>query len=162
MHRVAQLVSHVTARVAPAEAALARRTLPESAWALFESMPAADRRHALDVVSRLLQRGQDDPDLLAAALLHDAAKGHRMRLWHRVAGVLLGSLAPGGLRRLAIDDPKSWRYPFHLYLHHGPLSAEAALGAGCSPRTSAFILGHLPDAADAPLLAALVAADEAS
>ena len=158
-HRVAQFFGHLTARVEAREAEAARRLLPESAWPLFAAMPIADRRHALDVVARLGAAGQRDPDLLAAALLHDAAKGHRMRLWHRVGGVLLEALAPRLLARLASPDERSWRYPFHLYLHHSGLSADAALAAGCSPRTAAFIRGSA-DPADAPLAAVLRRADE--
>lgn len=138
-----------------------RRVLPASAWKLFDAMPVADRRHGLDVAHRLLAAGHDDPDLLAAALLHDAAKGSRMRLGHRVAGVLLQALAPRLLERLARDEPRSWRYAFHLYLHHGRLSAAAALGAGCSQRTAAFI-DAASSSTDAPLAAALRAADESS
>lgn len=159
MHRVSQLLDHVTARVRPDEAVLARRVLPAGAWPLFEAMPVADRRHGLDVAQRLLAAGHDDPDLLAAALLHDAAKGHRMRLWHRVSGVLLEALAPRLLARLASPRPSSWRYPSHLYLHHGPMSAVAALAAGCSPRCADFIRGQ---GSDMRLQAALLAADEAS
>jgi hypothetical protein len=155
-------VAHVGARVHPDEAALARRILSPTAFALFESMPVADRRHALDVAARLLAAGHDDPDLLSAALLHDAAKGRRMRLWHRVGGVLLEAFAPRLLRRLARDEPGSWRYPFWLYLHHAPMSADAALAAGASPRAAGFIRGHAQTDADLPLLAALKAADEAS
>jgi hypothetical protein len=161
VHRVGQFVAHVTARVRPEEAALARRILPIAAWSLFESMPVADRRHAIDVADRLLAAGHDDADLLAAALLHDAAKGHRMRLWHRVGGVLLEAFAPRLLRRLARNEPHSWRYAFHLYLHHTPMSAEAAVAAGCTPRAGAFIRGEA-SAADAQLAAALRSADEAS
>lgn len=122
-------------------------------------MPIADRRHALDVAARLAATGQRDPDLLAAALLHDSAKGHRMRLWHRVAGVLLESVSPRALARLASSDQESWRYPFYLYLHHPSLSAEAALAAGCSRRAAAFIRGS-SEPSDAPLAAALLRADE--
>jgi hypothetical protein len=161
MHRVGQFIGHVTARVRPEEEAFARRLLPGPAARLFDAMPVADRRHALDVARRLADAGHDDADLLAAALLHDAAKGNRMRLWHRIAGVLLQAVAPRLLRRLATPDRGSWRHGFHLYLHHGPMSAEAALRAGCGPRTAAFIRGEVAHA-DAPLLAALWAADEAS
>jgi hypothetical protein len=154
-------VAHVRARVDPAETEIARRILPPRAFGLFESMPVADRRHALDVVDRLLTAGHDDPDLLAAALLHDAAKGHRMRLWHRVAGVLLESLAPSLLVRLASADTRSWRHPLHLYLHHAPMSADLARGAGCGPRVRAFIRGDA-SGADASVQAALRAADDAS
>ena len=161
MHRVTQLVAHLRARVEPEESALVRRILPERAVALFESMPVADRRHGLDVAAKLLDAGHDDPDLLAAALLHDAAKGHRMRLWHRVSGVLLERLAPRLLRRLARDDAGSWRHPFDLYLHHGPISAALAGEAGCGPRAGAFIRGAVSEA-DLPLLLALTKADDSS
>lgn len=158
-HRVAQFIGHLTARVDPGEIERARPLLPETAWALFTQMPTADRRHALDVAGRLVAAGQHDPDLLAAALLHDAAKGHRMRLWHRVGGVLLEAISPRTLSRLASADEGSWRYPFHLYLHHAALSADAALAAGCTPRVAAFIRGST-EAEDAPLAAALRRADE--
>ena len=129
--------------------------------ALFEAMPVADRRHALDVAGRLVAAGHDDPDLLAAALLHDAAKGRRMGLVHRIGGVLLEAFAPGLLRRLASPDPGSWRYPFHLYLHHAELSAGLAARAGCSPRVAAFIRATATGP-DARLQRALTEADDAS
>jgi len=158
-HRVGQFIGHLTARVDPGEIERARSLLPDTAWALFSGMPTADRRHALDVAARLAAAGQRDPDLLAAALLHDSAKGHRMRLWHRVAGVLMEAVSPRALTRLASPDQGSWRYPFHLYLHHAMLSADAALAAGCSPRAAAFIRGA-SQPADARLAAALHLADE--
>lgn len=161
MHRVGQFVAHVRARVEPEEEALVRRILPPGGVALFELMPVADRRHGLDVAEKLLRGGHDDPDLLGAALLHDAAKGRRMRLWHRIAGVLLERLAPSVLRRLADPSPTSWRHAFHLYLHHAPMSAELATSAGCSARLGSFIRGTTTDD-DAPLLRALRSADDAS
>jgi hypothetical protein len=161
VHRVSQFFAHVTASVTDDEEALARSVLPPSAWPLFDGMPVADRRHGLDVAERLRADGWTDPDLLAAALLHDAAKGHRLRLWHRVGGVLLEALAPRLLRRLASPEPASWRYPWHLYLHHAELSAEAALEAGCGARTASFIRGT-PGPDDRAADQALQLADEAA
>lgn len=161
MHRVEQFIGHLTAHVRPDEAALARRILPERAWPLFAAMPVADRRHGLDVAQRLLVVGHDDPDLLVAALLHDVAKGERLRLWHRVAGVVLDVVAPRTLARLASPDPRSWRHAFHVYLHHAELSADAARAAGCTERSAAFIRGA-PAEADGALAAAFQQADEAS
>ena len=161
MYRVRQLVAHVTARVDAAEQRRAEEALPATARRLFAAMPVADRRHAIDVAATLASRGHRDPDLIAAALLHDAAKGDRMRLWHRVAGVVLDAVAPGLLRRLARPDERSWRYPFWLYLEHGRLSADVAAAAGCSPRTSAFIRGEVT-VEDRALLTALREADGAS
>ena len=154
-------MAHVRARVTPEEEDLARSVLPSDAARLFETMPVADRRHALDVSGRLLAVGVDDPDVLCAALLHDAAKGHRMRLSHRVAGVLLEAVAPALLRRLASPDHGSWRHGFHLYLHHAELSAEMAMAAGCGPRTAVFIRGA-GAGDDARLQRALTEADDAS
>jgi hypothetical protein len=161
VHRVGQFVAHVRARVDPSEEALVERVLPPSAQMLFREMPVADRRHGLDVAHRLLASGHDDRDLLAAALLHDAGKGYRLRLWHRVSGVLLEAVAPGVLRRMASPDPRSWRHPFHIYLDHEAISAQMAVSAGCEPRTGSFIRGQ-PRETDAPLQAALKAADDAS
>ncbi len=158
-HRVRQVARHLRARVDAHERAHVAEILPPAAAALFDAMPVADRRHALDVASHLRAAGVDDRDLLTAALLHDVAKGHRMRLWHRIAGVLLQAGAPRLLNRLASPNPGSWRYPFHLHLHHAPMSAEAARAAGCSERCAAFIRGISPEMS---LQAALIAADEAS
>jgi len=147
--------------VTPDDEAAAHRILPDSAWGLFDGMPVADRRHGLDVAHRLLAQGIDDRDVLAAALLHDAAKGRRLRLWHRVGGVLLARFAPRRLERLASPDPDSRGYAWWVFLHHARLSADAALRAGVSDRAAAFI-GVSAGAADQHLASALHAADEAS
>jgi hypothetical protein len=161
VHRVAQLVGHLTARVAPGEEALVRGILPSSAWPLFDAMPVADRRHGIDVAQRLLAAGIDDRDLLAAALVHDGAKGRRLRLWHRVGGVLLEALAPRLLERMATSEPGSRGYPWYLYLHHAELSADLARDAGISDRAASFITATAAPA-DASLASALRRADDAS
>ena len=161
MHRVGQFVAHIRARVTPDQEAFAASLLRAGATRLFAAMPVADRRHGLEVARRLLAGGFDDPELLSAALLHDAGKGHRLRLWHRVAAVLIQAVAPRMLTRMASPDPASAGYPFHLFLEHGPISADAALAAGCSARTAGFIRGSVSEA-DAALATALHAADRAS
>ena len=160
MHRVTQLVTHLTAHVGPEEVDLARRLLPASAWELFAAMPVADRRHGLDVVARLVGAGRDDRDLLVAALLHDAGKGSSLRLWHRVAGVLLEAFAPRRLAAMAGRQPTAAN-PWYVHLHHAELSAAAAEAAGASHRSVAFIRGQAAEA-DASLARALHEADEAS
>jgi len=161
VHRVGQFVSHLTARVTPDDEAAAHRILPATAWPLFDGMPVADRRHGLDVARRLLAQGIDDRELLAAALLHDAAKGHGLPLWHRVGGVVLARIAPGALERLASPDPARRGHAWWVFLHHAQLSADAARSAGLSERVAAFISGSAP-AGDERLARALHAADEAT
>lgn len=161
MGRVRQFVAHLSARVDAADEARGVALLPIGARPLFAEMPVADRRHALDVAARLVAAGHADQELLAAALLHDVAKGRRLALPYRVAGVVMEAIAPGVLRRMASDDPRSWRYPFHLYLHHAELSAQQAEQTGCSGRVAGFIRGDVSPR-DAKLLAALRTADDAS
>jgi hypothetical protein len=132
---------------------------------LFDSMPRYDRRHALSVLCTLQTQGYADADLLAAALLHDVGKTVRqpspLRLWHRVAVVLMRTFWPGLLERIGQDRPGSWRRAFFVQRNHAALSTELAQQAGCSERTVELILRHedLPSAADDPMLAALRAAD---
>lgn len=128
-------------------------------------MPRYDQQHALNVVDMLSRQGHTERDLLAAALLHDVGKsvtpGARLRLWHRVAVVLIHVSWPSWLERLAKDEPGSWRRPFYVQLHHADMGAEAARRAGCSTTTVDLIRRHehAPDQGQDPLLAALQAAD---
>jgi putative nucleotidyltransferase with HDIG domain len=78
-----------------------------------------------------------------AALLHDVGKsGGRIRLWHRVAKVLLDAFWAGWAERLASDDPDSWRYPFHVQAHHAARGAEMVRKAGGSSELAALIADH--------------------
>jgi hypothetical protein len=150
-------------------------TLPAGAVTLFRAMPRYDRRHALRVVRTLQARGRSEPDLVAAALLHDMGKcgpqagpgqrASRVQLWHRVATVLVRATWPGLLERIGQNSRQgSWRYPFYVQLHHATIGALLAEQAGCSPRTVDLIRRHEDAAAVAgdPLLAALQEADNQS
>jgi hypothetical protein len=145
--------------------ALLDRILPPAGRTLFQAMPRYDRGHALAVLDTLQRAGHSEPDLLAAALLHDAGKTvhpkGRLRLWHRVASVLVRAWRPALLDQMGQEQPGSWRRPFFVQAHHAELSAELARQVGCSPRTVALIRHHedAPAASDDPLLVALRAAD---
>jgi len=156
--------------------------LPPGAVALFRAMPHHDRRHAVRVLRALQAKGRAEPDLLAAALLHDLGKSGqqpedrpqdlgreqragRVRLWHRVATVLMQAVWPGLLERIGKDRrPGSWSYPFYVQLHHAAIGALLAEQAGCSPWTMELIRRHEdPVAAGGdPLRAALQEADNQS
>ena len=161
LYRSRQFFSSLRPHVDPALRDEAFALLPEPARRLFDSMPPRDRQHCLTVYTRLRAAGHDDVDLLAAALLHDCGKGE-VRLWHRVAFVLLQGAAPALLRRVALPgDGASWRAAMHRCLHHEALGAQLARAAGCSERTAALIRGE-GVVGDDRGLAALHEADEAS
>ncbi len=169
-YRVQQFIHALRAVIRPNKDGLElpARYLSSEAQSLFEAMPGYDRQHAFNVVRALQGQGRTDTDLLAAALLHDAGKTGQqdgaLRLWHRVAVVLLRAFRPGLLDRIAKDLPGSWRRPFFVQQCHAAIGAELARKAGCSPRTVALIQHH-EDAAgqvEDPDLAALQTADNAS
>ncbi len=158
LYRSRQFFGSLRPRVDPSLRDEAMTVLPEPARALFHSMTLRDQQHCLNVYLRLRDAGHDDPDLLAAALLHDCGKGD-IELWHRGVFVLLHSAAPALLRRVTREgDSASWRAALYRSLHHEELGAQLALAAGCSDRTVALIRGDTGD----PALAELHAADEAS
>jgi len=163
--RARQFLRAATARVAEAERAEAARILGADLSPLFLSMSVWDQRHGLSVCGRLRRRGLETPELLRAALLHDCGKtGARIRLWHRVASVLLRALAPGLWRSDFWDAPGTWRYPFHVYREHPALGARMAAEARGSEAVAELIRLHEdpsapPQTADGSELAALQAAD---
>jgi hypothetical protein len=169
---VQQFLVALWPRVTADERAAVAASLPEAAAALFERMTRRDQRHSLDVLNRVRPAAPGQPDLDAAALLHDAAKtalpGRRLRLYHRVLIVLIQAIRPGWMQDLAQDNPDSWRYPFYLHLHHPQLGARLAQEAGCSALTAELIRRHQVKSARPPrdeferLLAVLQAADDAS
>ncbi len=123
-------------------------------------MAASEQQHGLAVLRALRAAGNDEPALAQAALLHDVGKvspsvgrgkvspsvgqvdESTVRLWHRVAQVLLEAVHPEWAHWLAKDVPGSWRYPFFVLLHHAELGAERATEAGTCQLAVALIYWH--------------------
>ncbi|MBI2913086.1 MAG: HD domain-containing protein [Chloroflexi bacterium] len=148
LYRARQFLGALSPRVARREREEATAVLGERLLALFDSMSARDQRHCLDVYLTLRAGGCDDQDVLAAALLHDAGKGRLagppVRLWHRVAYVVLASTAPGLLERLAEKGG-----PFGMLraglgtLHrHCERGAELAAALGAPPAVVELVRQH--------------------
>jgi putative nucleotidyltransferase with HDIG domain len=132
-------------------------------WGLVARLPAFDRRHVLEVHTRLVESGYTDPDLLRAALLHDIGKaGERGRVGtpHRVVRVLLRRVHPELVGRIAARLSTS--NGLYLAEHHATLGAEIARNAGVSARCCWLIEQHerCIESVSDPLLLALIAADE--
>ena len=132
--KVRQARAHVVARVSPAERADVATWLTPGELALFDAMPAADRRHGLDVVARLRVLGAHDPDLLVAGLLHDCGKGPSVGLHHRVAWSL-GERYGGWVHAAAAAIP-GFRAGLDRIRVHADVSADLLLAAGASPRAA--------------------------
>lgn len=150
--------SLVPRRLDAEDHAILAKTLPPAGRVLFATMSLNDQRHSLTVYRALAGRGCVDPDLLAAALLHDCGKGAgRVRLWVRPPLVLLRVCAPGLLRWLTHEPAPGgalhwWRRAFYAAWHHAALGADLTAAAGLSERTVLLIrTHHLPDGPAAEL-----------
>lgn len=153
-YRVYQVWRSLAARpLDAADHAILDATLPEAARGLFASMTRNDQRHSLTVYRALRAGGCDDPDLLAAALLHDSGKGAgRVPFIVRPALVLLRTFAPAALDWLA-RAPRPWfRRPFYYATRHAAIGADLAARAGLSARATLLIrTHHQPDGPAAAL-----------
>lgn len=95
-----------------------------------------DDRHAQRTADILRALGADD-ELVLAGLLHDRAKPAETRLWHRIAAVLLETLAPPLRARLARGSGV-----FARYLDHATRGAALAKDEGRSERVVRLIAHH--------------------
>jgi hypothetical protein len=148
-YRVGQFLRGMLADVQPAEMLAAAQVLPKPALARFCRLPLDAQRHSLNVLYTLQEAGYDDPDLMAAALLHDVGKlatveaGIPLRLWLRSALVLLEAVAPDKISSWAREEPAAgWRYVLHVHRCHARIGAGWAADDGCSARTCWLIAHH--------------------
>ena len=87
--------------------------------------------------------GWRQPDLLAAALLHDLGKAQgRLSLIHRTFIIAARALGTSWVARLALSEPRSWRYPFYVHLHHAALGAARLQQAGASAALVSLVAAH--------------------
>jgi len=129
---------------------------------LFRRMQPYEQAHAYQVLQRLKAAGQADPDLLAAALLHDVGKVlDPLSLPDRVLIVLGRHFFGQKAMRWRDETPGRLRHPFVVAVRHPGWGADLAEQAGASPRTVDLIRRHqdIPCIED-PLLAALQSADD--
>ena len=123
---------------------LAQSILPPALTALFLEMHPSEISHSLEIARGLLGSGEDDPDLLAAALLHDVGKSHSpIRPWERAGVVVTKRLLPDACRRWgASGDLHGWKRIFVVAEQHPLWGAEMAAEAGASLLAVELIRRH--------------------
>ena len=123
------------------EACAVRALLGARELALFLDMEPRDRRHSVDLMRWLRERTQASDALLAAALLHDVAKGP-LRLGERIVFSLLEGLAPALVDRLSRERGPGWRRALWTLRHHARLGAALLVDAGTRPRVVELVARH--------------------
>jgi hypothetical protein len=147
VYRAKQFFGALTASIDDDDDQDVARWLTPSQRDLFQYMAPNDKNHSVQVCETLCQIGADDPDLLAAALLHDVGKAlGYIWLWQRTLIVLLQRWAPDLLSWLSsgshLDDAPWWRRGFMINRLHAELGARWAAKAGSSPTAVALIRRH--------------------
>ena len=121
------------------------------------------------VVQRLKDEGQNHPDLLTAALLHDVGKIlHPLSPLERAVIVLGKKFFPRLASRWGKGTPRDFRRPFIVAERHAEWGADLAARAGASTMTVNLIRRHQDALLENPisledhLLTALQSADDSN
>jgi hypothetical protein len=144
LYRWRQFRQALAARPLPGEAQREiAAVLSEQEVALFRRLSLNDQAHSYQVMQMLRTAGHDDPDLLAAALLHDIGKTrYGLPIWVRSLLVLAEAFGPGRVAKWGEGESTGWRRPFVVKARHAEWGAEMAEAAGCRPMTVALIGRH--------------------
>jgi len=141
--RLQQGIRALRAWVAPIDDHLAAEVLPTNLLPLFQAMRPGERQHSLNVLATLKSRGETDPVLWQAALLHDCGKIRAPYwLWERVLVVLVKAIAPRQVTTWGSRSPKGWARPFVVNAQHAEWGADLAANAGADLLLTALIRYH--------------------
>lgn len=146
LYRTRQFWQALLTSPTPEDLELAAAWLSGAQLALFQAMQPSEQAHSARVARALLDQGVEDPDLLTAALLHDAGKSRcPLRPWERAAIVIARAICPDCAERwgrAGSGTDYRWRKPFVVAAQHPAWGEQIALAAGVTPRAAALIRRH--------------------
>jgi hypothetical protein len=163
LYRTRQFWQALGATLAPEDLDLVCEVLTPAQRMLFERLQMSEKVHSLKVLRALLDQGEDQPDLLVAALLHDIGKSRfPLIMLDRILIVLGKTFFPGrvkcwGSEPVGVLNPsyisdrrglltetffRIWRRPFIVAEKHPAWGAEMAAQAGASPLAVDLIRRH--------------------
>ena len=159
LYRARQFFGALRPAVRPAEIREAEAVVGTRLAPLFTSMSDPDRRHCLDVYEEVRATGCEDTEVLIVALLHDLGKGllagAEIRLWHRVAYVLLENAPESTMRSACKQIPG-----IATLRDHGARGVELAEEFGASPGVISLLRALGDDNSTDERAALLRAADD--
>lgn len=143
-YRLTQFWWNVTAQPLPEPACLEiAAVLSRSELDLFARFDESDQWHAYRVYRALREADHSQPNLLAAALLHDVGKTREpLSPWDRVLVVIVEASMPKQLVKWGQGEARGWKRPFVVRSQHARWGAEMAESAGSDPPTVNLILRH--------------------
>ncbi len=128
---------------------LMRGYLTIEQWSLFNQLQPGEKNHAIMVFTKLLDQGDDQRELLTAALLHDIGKlRYHLNPIEKAVVVLIKAIHPGLAHRWGSmpvngwDGLPRWCKAFILAENHAEWGADLARQAGASPMIESLIRRH--------------------
>jgi len=119
------------------------KVLSSGELTLYQQLPVPDQTHSLRVLESLVEAGEDNPDLLKSALLHDLGKiKHPLQRWERVFAVLIMALFPIRNKKWSAGKPTGWKRPLVIIAKHPHWGADLAREAGSTARVIWLIDNH--------------------
>jgi len=169
LYRIRQFWHTLAVKPSPGEIEPALAVLSSAEFALFSRLQPSEQYHSLQVLARLQQQEQTQPELLVAALLHDVGKSRLpLAAWERVLIVLANSFFPTQSQAWGQADASrpGLKKAFIVAARHPQWGAEMAEKAGSQVLTVNLIRRHQEpapvraDNLEDQLLCVLQAADD--
>lgn len=149
LYRGRQFWQALRARPGTQDLEQVRVILGPDLFALFAALQPSEQVHSLQVLQQLQSQGEEHPDLLVAALLHDVGKSRRkLRLWERAWIVLILAISRpqahlwGSANASDLAHLPFWQQPLVVAEQHPAWGAEMVAAAGGSPLAVALIRHH--------------------
>jgi hypothetical protein len=154
-YRMQQFRLALRADPSPEDLQQAQKVLTPALLALFLRLSPSEQAHSLIVFKKLTNQGEMDPDLLAAALLHDAGKSYfPLSVWERVLIVLGRAFFPSKAAQWGQEPTGGWppkeihplvrrlRQPFVVAERHPEWGAALVEQAGGSVLAVSLVRRH--------------------
>lgn len=142
-YRAGQFLHLLTAKRKRDYRRLVYQILDPSMAALFFRMSDPDQSHSIRVFQTLVDRGEENSDLLSAALLHDVGKSlYPLRAWERSLVVVANRILTTLVLKWGQDEPHGWRKPFVIALQHPKWGAALVRHEGGSETLVTLIRFH--------------------
>ena len=142
-YRAGQFLHLLTAKRKRDQRRFVYEILEPSLAALFFRMSDPDQSHSIRVFQTLVDKGEENSDLLMAALLHDVGKfPNPLRAWERSLVVVTNRMLPNQVLKWGQGEMRGWRKPFVVALQHPEWGAALVQQAGGSETLVILIRYH--------------------
>ena len=149
LYRSRQFWRAISTRPSQGDIDLVSSILTDPQIELFQRMQPGEQIHSLQVLNDLREQGEENPDLLTAALLHDSGKTRTpLRIWERVLVVIVNAICEncvykwGSNTKVVPENGLGWRRAFIVAEQHPTWGAELAAGCGTSSLAVSLIARH--------------------